>query len=212
MQLTNDVAIAVRKITRSGCRRFADSVSKYALSNGYNRVVAITKRNILKTTDGVFWEEIFASNERAGIGKVDEIYIDNIMQQLVLNPEQFNQSILASTNLFMDIVSELAAGITGSIGLQYSSNMGDSYAMFEAAHGSAPTIKGQNVANPTASILAGAWMAEYLGEKDLKDAIFDACRTVINDGKYVTPDIGGNATTTQMTDAICQETLSRLGK
>lgn len=204
LQLTNDVAIAVRKITREGSRRFADAAMNYAKKYGYNKFVAITKRNILKTTDGIFWEEIQEAARRIGGPNPEEIYIDNMMQQLVVRPEQFNGAILASTNLFMDIVSELAAGITGSVGLMYSANMGDSYAMFEAAHGSAPTIKGQNKANPTAAILAGAWMANYLGEQDVKEAIFKATEQVINEGKSVTFDIGGNASTTQMTSAICE--------
>jgi isocitrate dehydrogenase len=102
----------------------------------------------------------------------------------------------------MDIISELASGIVGSIGLIYSANMGDSFAMFEAAHGSAPSIAGQNKANPTATILAGAWMAEYLGESDIKNAIFSATEQVINENKATTSDIGGSAGTTQMTDAI----------
>jgi isocitrate dehydrogenase (NAD+) len=204
LQLTNDVAIAVRKITREGSRRFADAAMNYAKRRGYSKFVTITKRNILKTTDGIFWEEIQAAARRAGLPDPEEIYIDNMMQQLVVRPEQFNGAILASTNLFMDIVSELAAGVTGSVGLMYSSNMGDSFAMFEAAHGSAPTIKGLNKANPAAAILAGAWMADYLGERDIKEAIFKAAEQVINEGKSVTFDIGGNASTTQMTDAICE--------
>ena len=102
----------------------------------------------------------------------------------------------------MDIISELASGIVGSIGLIYSANMGDSYAMFEAAHGSAPSFKGQNKVNPTATILAGAWMAEYLGEPHIRKAIFSATEHVINEGKTITFDIGGNASTSQMADAI----------
>lgn len=204
MQLTDDVAIAIRKITRSGCRRFANATMDWARKYNLSKVVAITKRNILKITDGIFLEEMQNAAQRYGGIEVQELYIDNMMQQLVINPEQFNGTVLASTNLFMDIVSELASGVIGSIGLVYSSNMGDRFAMFEAAHGSAPTIARQNKVNPTAAILSGAWMAEYLGESHIKDAIFRATEQVINEGKYVTADIGGNASTTQMTDAICQ--------
>ena len=143
---------------------------------------------------------------------IEEIYIDNMAQQMVVNPEQFNNSILVSTNLFMDIISELASGIVGSIGLIYSANMGDSYAMFEAAHGSAPSFKGQNKVNPTATVLAGAWMAEYLGETDIKNAIFSATHQVIDDGKYVTFDIGGDATTTQMSEQIATIAKNNLRK
>ncbi|MFI5416770.1 MAG: isocitrate/isopropylmalate dehydrogenase family protein [Nitrososphaerales archaeon] len=202
IQLTDDAAIAIRKITRQGCRRFIGAAINWAQKYQMKKFVAITKRNILKMTDGIFWDEVQSAGQKIPGLDIQEIYIDNMMQQLVVNPSQFNGAVLASTNLFMDIVSELASGIIGSIGLVYSSNMGDRYAMFEAAHGSAPSFKGLGKVNPTASILSGAWMAEYLGEPHIKDAIFAATDQVINDGKSVTFDIGGSATTAQMTDAI----------
>jgi isocitrate dehydrogenase len=210
VQLTEDAAIAIRKITRHGCRRFANSAVEWARKYNMKKFVAITKRNILKVTDGIFLDEIQAAAQKVPGLEVHELYIDNMMQQLVVNPSQFNGSVLASTNLFMDIVSELASGIIGSIGLVYSSNMGDNYAMFEAAHGSAPSFKGQNKVNPTAAVLSGAWMAEYLGESHIKDAVFAATEQVINEGKYVTFDIGGNSTTTQMTDAIISVAKTKL--
>ncbi len=210
IQLTDDAAIAIRKITRQGCRRFIGAALNWAQKYQMKKFVAITKRNILKMTDGIFWDEVQSAGQKIPGLEIQEIYIDNMMQQLVVNPEQFNGSVLASTNLFMDIVSELASGIIGSIGLVYSSNMGDRYAMFEAAHGSAPSFKGLNKVNPTASILSGAWMAEYLGESHIKDAIFAATEQVINDGKSVTFDIGGSATTVQMTDAIISLAKAKL--
>mgnify|MGYP001480453026 CR=1 FL=1 len=209
-QLTDDAAIAIRKITRTGCTRFMNSALDWAKKYELNKIVAITKRNILKKTDGLFFEVVENSIKDYPNMKLQEIYIDNMAQQLVINPEQFNNSILVSTNLFMDIISELASGIVGSIGLIYSSNMGKNYAMFEAAHGSAPSFKGQNKVNPTATILAGAWMADYLGEKDIRNAIFSATDQIINEGKYVTFDIGGNATTTQMTEQIAGIAKSNL--
>ena len=112
----------------------------------------------------------------------------------------------------MDIISELASALVGSIGLIYSANIGKNYAMFEAAHGSAPQFAGQNKVNPTATVLSGAWMADYMGERDVRDAIFGATEQVINEGKAVTWDIGGNATTTQMTDAIIEYAKDRLKK
>ena len=202
VELNDDAAIAIRQITRKGCRRFMSSAMNWAKQYDMNKIVAITKRNILKKTDGLFFEEVQNAIKDDSKMKLEEIYIDNMAQQMVVNPQQFNNSVLVSTNLFMDIISELASGIVGSIGLVYSSNMGESYAMFEAAHGSAPSFKGQNKVNPTATILAGAWMAEYLGESDIKNAIFSATHQVINDGKYVTFDIGGDATTTQMSEQV----------
>lgn len=212
VQLTPDAAIAIRKITRQGSRRFADSAVSWAKKYNMKKLVAITKRNILKVTDGIFLDEVSAAAATIPGLEVQELYIDNMMQQLVVNPSQFNGAVLVSTNLFMDIVSELASGIIGSIGLVYSSNMGDRYAMFEAAHGSAPSFKGQNKVNPTAAILSGAWMAEYLGEQHIKDAVFSATEQVINEGKAVTFDIGGSATTTQMADAIVELAKANLRK
>ena len=112
----------------------------------------------------------------------------------------------------MDIISECASGNVGSIGCVYSANLGDSYAMFEPAHGSAPKYKGMNKVNPTAAILSGAWMVEYLGEPAIRNAIFAATEQVINEGKYVTYDIGGNAGTKEMADAIAQIAKSKLQK
>jgi len=210
-RVSDDEFTAIRRITRHGCNRFINSAMKWANDNNLKKMVAITKRNILKKTDGLFWEE--AENAVKGTDvKLSEMYIDNMAMQLVVNPEQFNNSVLISTNLFMDIISELAAGLVGSIGLIYSANIGDKFAMFEAAHGSSPRDAGQNKMNPTAAILSGAWMAEYLGEKEIRDAIFDATYQVINEGKTITGDIGGNASTTQMTDAIIAITKANLRK
>ena len=212
VELNDDAAIAIRQITRKGCRRFMSSAMNWAKQYDMNKIVAITKRNILKKTDGLFFDEIQNAIKNHSEMQLEEIYIDNMAQQMVVNPQQFNNSILVSTNLFMDIISELASGIVGSIGLVYSSNMGESYAMFEAAHGSAPSFKGQNKVNPTATVLAGAWMAEYLGETEVKNAIFSATHQVINDGKYATFDIGGDASTTQMAEQISNLAKSNLRK
>jgi len=212
VELSDDAVIAIRQITRKGCRRFMSSAMDWARQYHMNKIVAITKRNILKKTDGLFFEEVQNAIKNDSEVNLEEIYIDNMAQQMVVNPQQFNKSVLVSTNLFMDIISELASGIVGSIGLVYSSNMGESYAMFEAAHGSAPSFKGQNKVNPTATVLAGAWMAEYLGEPDIKNAIFSATHQVIDDGKYVTFDIGGDATTTQMSEQIAEIAKNNLRK
>ena len=209
--ITEDAAIAIRKITRQGCDRFLNSAMDWANRYNLKKMVAITKRNILKQTDGIFWNSAQKAVEGTGV-ELSEIYIDNMAQQMVVAPEQFNGAVLVSTNLFMDIISELASGLVGSIGLIYSANMGDNFAMFEAAHGSAPQFAGQNKVNPTATILSGAWMAEYLGETDIRNAIFDATDQVINEGKNVTWDIGGNASTTQMTDAIIDIAKEKLRK
>ena len=133
-------------------------------------------------------------------------------QQLVKIPERFNKSVLLSTNLFMDIVSECASGHVGSIGNVYSGNYGEKYAMFEPAHGSAPKYAGQNKVNPVATILSGAWMAEYLGEKQISEAIFRATEDTINEDRYVTYDLGGTASLSQMADQISSRASKALRK
>ena len=203
-RITKDTAIAIRKITKQGCDRIINASLKWAKEHNMKKMVAITKRNILKETDGIFWSAAQQGVQGTEI-ELSEIYIDNIMQQLVINPKQFDGTVLVSTNLFMDIVSELVSGLVGSIGLIYSANIGDQFAMFEAAHGSAPQFAGKNVVNPVAAICSGAWMAKYLGEGEIADAIFRSTEEVVNEGKTVTWDIGGSAKTTQMADEICKK-------
>jgi isocitrate dehydrogenase (NAD+) len=201
-KISDDSAIAIRKTTKKGCERIANAGFMAARSKGFEYVYAITKRNILKETDGIFWAAVEKTQKQFKNIHVEEYYIDNMTQQLVKNPERFNRSVLLSTNLFMDIVSECASGHVGSIGNVYSGNYGDNYAMFEPAHGSAPKYAGQNKVNPVATILSGAWMVEYLGEKQISEAIFRATEDVIEEGKYVTYDLGGSATTSQMAEQI----------
>jgi isocitrate dehydrogenase (NAD+) len=209
---SDDSAIAVRKTTGKGCRRIVKKAFELTQQKGFTKVFAVTKRNILKETDGIFWNAVVEAQKTFPDIKVEEYYIDNMTQQLVKNPERFNKSILLSTNLFMDIISECASGHVGSIGNVYSGNYGESYAMFEPAHGSAPKYAGQNKVNPVATILSGAWMAEYLGEKHISDAIFKGTEQVINENKYVTYDLGGTASLSKMTDAIAQKSVTFLKK
>ena len=209
---SDDSAIAIRKTTRKGCERVSLKGFQVAKDRGFGKVFAITKRNILKETDGIFWAAVEKAQKQFKSIEVEEYYIDNMTQQLVKNPERFNQSVLLSTNLFMDIISECASGHVGSIGNVYSGNYGDDYAMFEPAHGSAPKYAGQNKVNPVATILSGGWMVEYLGEKAICNAIFKATEDVINENKYVTYDLGGNATLSQMADQIATRASKLLRK
>ena len=114
--------------------------------------------------------------------ELEEMFIDNFSQQLVKNPQRFEQNVIVGTNLFMDILSEEAAGLVGSIGMIYSANFGDGYAMFEPAHGSTPKYAGKDKVNPTATILSAAWMLEYIGGKAGRK-IFDATMKVVSSGE-----------------------------
>jgi isocitrate dehydrogenase (NAD+) len=209
---SDESAIAIRKITKKGCDRIALKGFNIARSKGFHKIFAVTKRNILKETDGIFWEAVTNTNREFTEIEVEEYYIDNMTQQIVKNPERFNESVILSTNLFMDIISECASGHVGSIGNVYSGNYGDNFAMFEPAHGSAPKYANQNKVNPVATILSGAWMIDYLGEDDIAKAIFKATEQIINGNKYVTYDLGGNATLSEMTDKIAQLSARMLRK
>ncbi len=205
VQLTDDVYIAIRRITRPACRNVARYAFEEAVRRGWKTVVAIHKSNILKMTCGTFLEETEkVRKDYPGI-ELEEYHIDNIAQQLIKNPQIFNHKVLLSTNLFMDILSEECSALVGSIGLIYSANIGDNYAMFEPAHGSAPKHAGQDKMNPVATVLAGAWLLDYLGERENSRAIFEATEKVISEGRKVTYDLGGHARSSEMVDEIIKK-------
>jgi isocitrate dehydrogenase (NAD+) len=200
--ITNDVYIALRKITRPACSRIARYAFEEAKRRGWKSVVAIHKSNILKKTDGAFLEECAAVSKGYPGIELEEYHVDNVAQQLIKNPMIFNRKVLLSTNLFMDILSEECSALVGSIGLIYSANIGDRKAMFEPAHGSAPKYKGLDKVDPVATVLAGAWMLEYLGQKPQSEAIFNATKKVIAEKKKLTYDLGGDAKQSEMVDEI----------
>ena len=201
-KLTDDVAIGIRKITKRASEKVAEFAFEEAERRGWSKVVAVNKGNILKETDGLFMEAVRSVAKQHSHIELVEVFIDNFAQQLVKNPQQFNNQVILSTNLFMDILSEEASALIGSIGMVYSANFGDSYAMFEPAHGSSPKYKGQDKVNPTATILSGAWMLEYIGEKEKGQAIFKATEEIIREGVRTTYDLGGSARTSEMAEEI----------
>jgi len=209
-KIGDDAAIAVRKITRKKCEAVVGHGFKLAAEKAFKKIYVITKRNILKETDGIFWNAVEDIQSEFKEIAIEEYYIDNMTQQLVKNPDRFNKSILLSTNLFMDIVSECASGHVGSIGNVYSGNYGDNYAMFEPAHGSAPKYAGQDKVNPVATILSGALMAKYLGEGEICNAIFTATEETINEGKRLTYDLGGSSSLSQMANEIANRSKKYL--
>ncbi|MDA4130654.1 MAG: isocitrate/isopropylmalate dehydrogenase family protein [Thaumarchaeota archaeon] len=209
-KLTADVAIGIRKITRQASEKVAEYSFKEAESRRWKTVYVVHKANILKETDGLFLEAVRGIASRYPKIKLEEYFIDNFSQQLVKNPQAFNETVILSTNLFMDILSEEASGLIGSIGTVYSANFGDSYAMFEPAHGSSPKYKGMDKVDPVATILSGAWLLSHIGEKEQSRAVFDATEQVIAENKVVTYDLGGTASTSQMAEAIAQKVATAL--
>jgi isocitrate dehydrogenase (NAD+) len=201
-KLSDDVSVALRLITRDKSTRVARFAYDEAERRGWKKVVAISKANILKVTDTMFLDSVRAVGASHPGVELEDLFVDNFAQQLVKNPQRFNQSVIVGTNLFMDIMSEEASGLIGSIGMVYSGNFGDRYAMFEPAHGSTPKYAGMDKVNPTATVLSGAWMLDYLGEKAAGKAVFDATFEVVRERKAVTYDLGGSSGTRAMADAI----------
>ena len=212
VRIAPDIAIAFRKISKRQSMRVARKAFEIARENGWKKVVVVTKRNIMKECDGIFVEAVEEVAKDYPDITWEEYFIDNMAQQLVKNHQRFNQSVILGSNLFMDIISEEAAALVASIGMVYSANMGDDYAMFEPAHGSAPKYKGLNKVNPTATILSLAWMLGYLGERDRMEAIFKAAEEVIAEGRHVTYDLGGSASTSEMAEAIAERARKILEK
>ena len=201
-QIDKDTAITIRKITRSSCTRIAKFAFESAKNRNWKTVVPIHKANILRETDDIFLDEVNKISKLYPDIEIEDYFIDNMAQQLYKNPERFHNKVLLSTNLFMDIISEEASALIGSIGNVYSANIGDNYAMFEPAHGSSPKYKGKDKINPTATILSAAWMLQYLGDIKSRNEIFEATERVISEGKSVTYDLGGNSKTSEMTSEI----------
>ena len=201
-QIDKDTAITIRKITRSSCTRIAKFAFESAKNRNWKTVVPIHKANILRETDNIFLDEVNKVSKMYPDIEIEDYLIDNMAQQLFKNPERFHNKVLLSTNLFMDIISEEASALIGSIGNVYSANIGDNYAMFEPAHGSSPKYKGKDKINPTATVLSAAWMLQYLGDTKSRNMIFEATERVISEGKSVTYDLGGNSKTSEMTSEI----------
>jgi isocitrate dehydrogenase (NAD+) len=201
-KLSDDAAIAIRLITKNKSSKVTRFALEEARRRRWKKLVVICKANILKLTDGVFLDAA-RQNAKAFPGiELEELFVDNFSQQLVKNPQRFDRSVIVGTNLFMDILSEEAAGLVGSIGMIYSANLGDDYAMFEPAHGSTPKYAGKDKVNPTATILSAAWMLDYIGEKRAGKAVFDATMEVVSAGKEVTSDLGGTSGTRAMAKAV----------
>ncbi len=197
-----DMAQAIKVITRPGCQRLCDFAFDMAVKQGRKRVTAIHKANIMKLADGLFLEEFYKSAEKFPQIKADDIIVDNCCMQLVTKPEQFD--VLVTENLYGDIVSDLCAGLVGGLGLAPGANIGEKCAVFEAVHGSAPDIAGKGIANPTALLFSALMMLRHLGENDRATAIGRAVLKVFVEGKHLTGDLGGSATTEEYTNAVIQ--------
>ena len=194
-------AISIKPISKFGSERIARFAFDYAVKHNRKKVTAVTKANIMKYTDGLFFETAReVAKKFEGKIEYEERLIDNMCMQLVQKPELYDVMVLP--NLYGDILSDLCAGLIGGLGVAPGANFGDDIAVFEAVHGSAPKYTGMNKVNPTAVILSGKLMLEYLGEQKAADKLEKAVSEVIREKKQVTYDMGGTAGTKEMGDAI----------
>ena len=200
--VTPDVANGVKLITRSASEKICRYAFEYAKSNNRHKVTAVHKANIMKYTDGLFLEAFRDVAKDYPNIEAQEVIVDNMCMQLVMRPETFD--VLVAPNLYGDIVSDLCAGLVGGLGFAPSGNIGDEYRIYEAVHGSAPDIAGQNIANPSALLLAFALMLEALGQLDKANQLRNALAIVVAEGQVTTPDIGGHSSTTEFTQAIIE--------
>ncbi|MBI4482773.1 MAG: isocitrate/isopropylmalate dehydrogenase family protein [Acidobacteria bacterium] len=194
------VVESLKIITRVACDRISRFAFEYARREKRKKVTSVHKANIMKMSDGLFLEcSRRIAREYPDI-RYDEKIIDNVCMQLVLDPGRFD--VMLMENLYGDIVSDLCAGLIGGLGLTASANIGDGIAVFETVHGSAPDIAGQGIANPIACILCAAMMLKHLGEEEAHGRIRDAVGKVLTEGRVRTPDLGGQATTREVAEAI----------
>jgi isocitrate dehydrogenase (NAD+) len=196
-----DAAESIKIITREASERIARFAFDYAVANGRRKVTAVHKANIMKLSDGLFLESCrTVAADYAGRVEFEDRIVDNMCMQLVQKPELYD--VLVLPNLYGDIVSDLAAGLVGGLGVAPGANIGTEAAVFEAVHGSAPKYAGLNKANPTALILSGALMLRHIGRADAAERVEAAVRDVIADGATVTYDLGGTAGTSEFATAI----------
>jgi len=198
-----DSAISIKPISITGTEQIVKFAFEYALKNNRKKVTAITKANIMKLTDGLFYEVAREVAKKYPSIVYEERLIDNMCMQLVQKPELYD--VLVLPNLYGDIISDLCAGLVGGLGVAPGANFGTDTALFEAVHGSAPKYKGLNKVNPTAMLLSGKMMLDYMGETQKAQKLEKAIAAVIAEGKKVTYDLGGTATTSQMGEEIIKQ-------
>src|ERR1700676_2838024 len=194
------VVESLKIITEKASTRIAEFAFAYARKKGRKKIHAIHKANIMKLSDGLFLKSIRTVAEKFEDIEYKEMIVDNACMQIVMNPEQFD--ILLLPNLYGDVMSDLAAGLVGGLGVVPSGNIGDDCAIFEAVHGTAPDIAGKGLANPTALLMSASLMLDYLGEGKAAERIGAALVKVYGEGKHVTRDVGGTAGTQEFTDAV----------
>lgn len=199
----NEHAESIAVVTRSSSERIIRAAFNYAVQNGRKKVSLVHKANILKFTTGLFLEVGRNLAKEYPTIEFEDLIVDNMAMQMVMRPERFD--VIVTTNLFGDILSDLASGLVGGLGVTGAGNIGESAAIFEAVHGSAPDIAGQGKANPMAFLFSALMLLDHLGESKLAEQIRAAIYLVLQDHRdKCTPDIGGGGTTQTFTEAVCR--------
>ena len=194
------VVESLKIITENASMRIARAAFEYARRQGRCKVTAIHKANIMKLSDGLFLKCCRDVASHFQEIQYNELIVDNACMQLVMRPESFD--LLVMPNLYGDIISDLAAGLVGGLGIVPGANLGDKHAIFEAVHGTAPDIAGKGIANPTALMQSAVLMLAHLGEREAASRLQDAICSVYAEGKHLTADVGGSASTAEFTDAV----------
>lgn len=195
-EITEDGATALRVISRTASEKICKFAFNYAKENSRRKVTAVHKANVLQKTDGVFKDAFYRIAGDFNEIETDDRYVDATAMFLITNPHMFD--VIVTTNLFGDILSDEGAGLVGGLGLAPSANIGDYNALFEPVHGSAPDIAGKGIANPSSMILSAIMMLDYLKEYGAARTVENALKNVLSEGKIITPDLGGNASTIEM--------------
>ncbi len=200
-EITDGVRTLTRVVTEDASEQIAEFGFRYAKRNDYGRITIAHKANVMRETDGLFLDVVESVGESRDVA-YDTALMDALAMELVMEPEAYG--VVICPNLAGDMLSDLAAGLVGGLGLLPSANIGDENALFEPVHGSAPDIAGEKIANPTATILSAAMLLDYLEYSEEAARVRDAVETVLADGPR-TPDLGGTASTTDVSDAVISQ-------
>jgi isocitrate dehydrogenase (NAD+) len=202
-EVTPGTIVSLKVSSRQAAERIARWGFDYACNAGRRRISVCHKKSVLPLADGAFTEEFFRVGEEYPFIEQEEVSLDDVAMGLTHDPSRFD--VLLMQNLYGDIISDLCAGLVGGLGVVPGANVGERIAVFEAVHGTAPDIAGKGVANPLAVLLSGCLMMDYIGERKIADRVRRAANDVLEAGKHVTRDLGGEADTKTFTDAVIDE-------
>ena len=203
--ITDDIAESIKIISKKASDRIVEYAFQIAKEQNRKEVIAVHKANIMKLSDGLFLRCARNIAETHKDIAFNDVIVDAMSMKLVMNPEKYD--VLVMPNLYGDILSDMAAGLVGGLGLVPGANIGEEGAVFEPAHGSAPDIAGQDIANPTACILSSVMMLRYIGEMGAADKIEQAVEAVLKEGKHLTCDLGGNTGTIEFTQVVIDKMM-----